>query len=306
MQERLVAYTLLGDPHYLAASIASYYEVVDAIVISYDRNGLSWVGEPLAIDACLDEVRAVDRQGKAVFAPGDFAFPDQHPLISDTWQRNAALSVASELGDWVLQLDGDEILPDPGTLLAHLERADSSGASALDFPSLWLFQQYAQGRYLASTDRWGRLASGFPGPLAVRAGTTLEHCRQTSALTWRVDIAPSSRDPFQPWSPVHSTVPWRSAVRHFSWVRPREEMERKSRFSGHRDDLDWGRALRRWDTAQRHPYVYSAASPFRRRALTSPGAQVRPIRLTPVSPFHGSTPSEPNQGTRHQSTLESS
>jgi hypothetical protein len=279
---RLTAYVLLGDPHYLAASIASYYAYVSRIVACHDADGLSWSGEPLDLDTCLAEVRAADPAGKVDVVTGHFSAPDRPLLESDTRQRQVALDAASDNADWVLQLDTDEVALDAGRLVAAVSTAATRGYAAVDYPSRWLFARRSAHRYVELSSRWGRPAMTYPGPLAVRAGTHLTLARQQGAARYRLDVCARSTDPAQPASVVHEVVPLSQAVLHFSWVRPREEMLRKSRVSSHARDFDWAAALDRWERSARHPWLYALGNPIRRYDAL-PGRWLRPTTL-PVDP----------------------
>ena len=169
---RCTAYILVADPNFLAESLRSYYHRVERIVLSYDRTATSWTGTPLPVDQCLQVVAELDVDGKCVHAPGDYARLNHDPLVNDTHQRQEALDLASCGADWVLQLDTDEVMLEPDTFFAALRRADAVGASGLDYPSRWLYSRVAPGRYLEATRRFWGVAASFPGPLAVRAGTT--------------------------------------------------------------------------------------------------------------------------------------
>ena len=150
--EAVSAYVMLADPSYLAESLTAYYPYVDRIVLSYDEAGLSWTGTPLPVQQCLAVARSIDVDGKCVEAPGHFARLDKDPFENDTYQRQAALDAASESGEWVLQLDTDEVMLRPESFFAALRRAADADAGGLDFPSRWLYSRVAPGRYLEQSE----------------------------------------------------------------------------------------------------------------------------------------------------------
>jgi hypothetical protein len=263
---RVNAYVMAADPVFLAASVHSYYDGVGRIVVSYDENRLSWSGEPIPVGDCLAELSQIDRDSKLDFSPGRYSHPELPPLDCETRQRQAALDSASKDAEWVLQLDSDEVIPDFGAFSEMVLRADRSGADALEFPSRWLYARTGERRYLEVSSRWWRAAAGYPGPLAVRAGTRLRLARQCEGSIFRVDFRRQSTDPWHPRdAPVHATVPVDDGVLHFSWVRSGEQMERKAATSGHRDDFNWQARLRRWRFHQRHPLIAVALTPLRRK-----------------------------------------
>ncbi|GAB6859010.1 hypothetical protein [Microbacterium xylanilyticum] len=262
---RVTAYVLVADPAFLRESIRAYYDRVERIVLSYDETSTSWTGTPLPVAECLRLIEEVDPDGKCVHAPGRFARTDEHPLDNDTYQRQSALDVASESADWVLQLDTDEVMLDPDRFFAALERADATGTSGMDYPARWLYARVGDDRFLEASSRFWRARAGFPGPLAVRAGTRLVHARQAEVPLYRVDFRPQNTDPSHHRdSVVHATVPLSSGVAHYSWVRDDETMRRKFGWSGHTADYSKPEVYRRWAWRQRHPLPTIATTPFRR------------------------------------------
>jgi hypothetical protein len=260
------AYVLIADPSFLRASLLAYYPFVDRIVLSYDRNAVSWTGTPLPIRQCLDIVRDIDVDGKCVDVPGYFARPDHDPLDNDTYQRQAALDAASVDADWVVQLDTDEVMLDPAAFFRSLARADEAGAGGLDYPARWLYSRPAAGRYLEQTRRFWRIAASYPGPLAVRSGTRLKLARQADVPLYRVDFAPRNTDPWHPRDAVvDEVIAQDEAVMHFSWVRDPAAMLRKAGWSGHTEEMKRPAVYRRWAWRTRHPRITVAASLLRRQ-----------------------------------------
>lgn len=263
---RVSAYVLVADPSFLKQSVMAYYPYVDRIVLSYDRTATSWTGTPLPIAQCLEILEQVDHDRKCVHVPGDFARTDRDPLINDTAQRQAALDAASAGADWVLQLDTDEVMLEPGVFFESLRRADEAEASGLDFPALWLYARTSEGRYLQHSTRFWRNAASYPGPLAVRARTRLRLARQADVPLYRVDLRPHNTDP---WHPRNATVDRivspGAAVAHFSWVRDDDAMRRKFHWSGHTEQMVPPQVYRRWAWRSRHPLMTVASTPLRRR-----------------------------------------
>jgi hypothetical protein len=114
------AYVLVAEPSWIEASISSYYAIVDTIVVSYDRSGRGWTGAPIAVDECLDRLRAIDSARKMRFCPGEYARPGHTPMENDTYQRQQALEAAGAGADWVLAIDTDEVLPDAARFARRL------------------------------------------------------------------------------------------------------------------------------------------------------------------------------------------
>lgn len=262
---RVTAYVLVADPAFLRESILAYYDEVDRIVLSYDETSTSWTGTPLPVAECLELIASVDHERKCRHAPGRYARLDHHPLDNDTFQRQCALDEASEGADWVLQLDTDEVMLDSRCFFRSLRRAEATGSSGLDFPARWLYAHVGGGRYLEASSRFWRARGGYPGPVAVRAGTRLVQARQANVPLYRVDFRPWNTDPsHHHLSSVHATIPPESAIAHYSWVRDDETMRRKFGWSGHTQAYSKPEVYRRWAERQRHPVRTVVTTPFRR------------------------------------------
>lgn len=262
---RLNAYVLAGDPAWARESLQSYYHLVDRVIVSFDQDQLSWSGHPLSVDESLRELHSADPQRKIVFLPGHFSDPSRLPLAIETEQRQSALDVAGEGCDWVLQLDTDEIVLDAESLLGQIAKADANGFDALDYPLRDFYQSIGHGRFLEHSGRWWTARANYPGPIAVRSGTRLGHCRQAEARLFRVDFASRNTDPWRPPdSPVHALIDPSSAIAHMSWARTGKEMREKTRVSGHARARDWPRELAAWEWRQRHPVATVLTTPFRK------------------------------------------
>lgn len=293
---RVAAYVLLADPSFLVESISAYYPYVDRIILSYDESSTSWTGTTLPVDQCREIVRALDRERKCIEMPGRFARLEYEALVNETFQRQTALDAASHGADWVLQLDTDEVMLRPEVFFAALRRADAAGAGGLDFPSRWLYTRARSARYLELSTRFWRHAASYPGPLAVRAGTSLRLARQADVPLYRVDFRSRNTDPWHPAdAPVAEVVQPEEAVLHFSWVRDPAVIRRKFGWSGHAAEMKPPRIYRSWERRTRHPSLTAASTPLRR----SPGAWYRLSRIpeppggVPIQ-VAGSLPSVPS------------
>lgn len=260
---RINAYVLAADPWWLEESVSSYYDIVDRIVVSYDQDARSWTGTPLPIEECLQRLRAIDVDGKLDLRPGRFFHADRSALENDTAQRQTALEQASEGADWVIQLDTDEVLLDAGALLAAIEEAESRGCDAVEYPARYLYSRTRSGWMLETTRPLWRRRAGYPGPVVIRPGATLVHCRQSVVPVLRVDMSPTNTDPTHPRDAVvHRVVRPDQAILHYSWVRDDDYMKRKAAWSGHSDT--YTRMLSAWRGRTRRPLIAAAFGWMRR------------------------------------------
>lgn len=274
---RINAYVLAGDPAWIEHSIASYYRLVDRIIVSYDSDARSWSGLPMSVDESLERLRRADPLNKMVMTPGRFADPDRAPMDLETAQRQTALDAASEDADWVLQLDTDEIVLSADRLAAELRTAQSKAAMALDFPLRVLYARTRGGRFLEQSGRFWTMQASYPGPVAVAAGTQLTFARQVAGIPLhRVDLAAWNTDPAHAaGTPVHAVVAADEAILHMSWVRSEAQLNEKALVSGHASDPRWNETMSAWRRRSRRPVRAVALSPFGR----DPFAHYRLSRL---------------------------
>ena len=274
---RIAAYVMAADPTWIEESVRSYYDIVDRIVVSYDKTSTSWTGTPIRVDEALERLRAMDVASKMILSPGSFFRQGEHALANDTYQRQTALTEASEGADWVVQLDTDEVFADPAEFLRCLRAADNLGYSGLEYPARVMYQHMRGNLYLEQCRRFWTVAAGYPGPVAVRANSTLTLCRQGEVKLYRVDFRSKNTDPSHPAdAPVHHVIRPDQAIVHYSWVRSDEHMLAKSRSSGHANDFDWEPVIARWRARRRHPFRTVVTAPIRR------GADRRFLRITRI------------------------
>ncbi len=251
------AYILAAEPAYIEASVGAYYDLVETIVVSYDRSGRGWTGTSVPLEECLERLRAIDRDRKMRFLPGDFACPGRTPIENDTAQRQEALAVAGQGADWVLTLDTDEVLPDARALTRRLETEVPPGIVAVEWPMRSFYRRLDSGRFLeVCTPLWRQL-SEYPGPVAVRPGVTLHEARRVRppSPVWRFDIRRVGVDPLKRERYRADGVIERSeAILHFSWARSESDLLTKLQSWSHSTDFDamryfeevWKPAPKRW------------------------------------------------------------
>jgi hypothetical protein len=159
----LAAYVLAADPTWIRTSVLAYYPHVSRIVVSFDRRGRGWSGEPVPARRCVAALKAIDHQRKLRFVPGDFAGTHDDLMAAETAQRQAALDAAGEGADWVLQIDTDEVLPDAAALTRALA-ATPEDYVAVSWPMRVLYRRLGRGRFLEVATEDGGPARRVPGP----------------------------------------------------------------------------------------------------------------------------------------------
>lgn len=253
---RLKAYVLAADPAWIEASVTSYYELVEEIIVSSDYHSLGWTGKPVRSAECIERLAAIDVDKKMRFVTGHYARLDHHPVVNDTYQRQIAFDEASQGADWVVHIDTDEVLANPAVFKSCLEEAGERGFEAMDFPGRFLYKQIGRNRFLEMCSRFWQIAAAYPGPVAARPGTKLRLCRQCDVALFRVDFRAKSTSPAHPkMVPVHRVIGEHEGIYHYSWVRDEAAMLRKTQTWGHALDRKWESDLAHWLWSGRHPYL---------------------------------------------------
>ncbi|MBV8279030.1 MAG: hypothetical protein JO170_27730 [Verrucomicrobia bacterium] len=289
---RLNAYVLAADPAWIQVSVLSYYEIVDTLVVSYDKRGIGWSGVPIPVDECVALLRAIDKDRKIKFISGDFSARNRSPMDSDTYQRRCALEESSANCDWVLMVDADEVLPDARKFQQRLSKQVPYAYGSVEWPMRPLFQRLPDGSFLEVCSLSGRQYSEYPGPIAIRPGVELTEARRNQALQWRFGLRPGLKarikNPLkrligrQPT--VHVRVCEDEAIWHFTWIRTEEQLRRKLSSWSHSLDFDtetyldnvWRSAPENWRKMQNFHPIYPELWPALRTVNL-------PITLNPVS-----------------------
>ncbi len=241
---RLHAYVLVSEPAWLRSSVESYYPFVQRIFVRYDTNGVGWNGQPLPVAESLALLRTIDTDRKIVWLGGEYGDPTAHPMHLETQQRNHCLEAAAEGCDWILQLDGDEILPHWPTFVSRLIQIDERGLDALWYPQRWIFSQISAHLWFEGARRSVVRKAVHPGPLALRSGSRVVFARQDDSQ--RLILDSSLR------LGALRVAPRRAAI-HMSWVRSVEHMRAKAQVNSHSQDYDWSPKLAAWTRSYVRP-----------------------------------------------------
>ena len=98
------------DADYLPASIRSYYNYVDEIVLGLDENRTSWSGNKFSFDEekLFKELGTIDGDGKIEVIEDNFYRNSEKYIENDNFERNFLKSQCTH--DWVMSFDADEEL----------------------------------------------------------------------------------------------------------------------------------------------------------------------------------------------------
>lgn len=209
-----VAGLLAYDWRQALNSIASYYGIADEIVLGLDQDRVSWSGKPYRMDlrACLAALRRLDRQHKIRVVRGDFHALAE-PMLNETAERQRLASECRP-GNWVLQIDADELMLAPQPFADWL-RGYSWKRQVL---ARWITVFKVLGRdalVIDSQAEWVPIGTRDP--------------RYTEARNTRE------------W-PVRSPL----ELLHFSWGRSDAQLQAKLKHWGHSRDFDTAALLQLW------------------------------------------------------------
>jgi hypothetical protein len=199
------------------AAIRSYYDIADEIVLGLDRDRISWNNKPFSLDedGFKRGLEAVDPLRKVKIVEADF-HSQGTALANDTFERNA-LSIHCRPGNWVVQIDSDELVQNPAEFRAWMLKRRGP----------WL----VLGRWTVVFKRFGDdyLVVDKDGDwvsLATRLRGQYTGCRDTQEFKRR--------------SPIR--------LLHFSWGRDEAGLKQKLESWTHANDFDTAAFFRLWQS----------------------------------------------------------
>jgi hypothetical protein len=209
--------TLLSfDYRYAFGAIRSYYDIADEIILGLDADRISWAGHRFEID--LNQIKAfirqIDHSKKMRLIEGNF-HGRENPMANDTEERNE-LSRQCTQGNWVVQIDSDEILLNGAEFWQWLLATNPTSAVGAAWISVFkTFQGHA---LVISTSEITPVATLLRGQF-IDARWTKEQ------------LTPS---PLQ--------------LLHYSWGRTPEELKQKLQNWSHAPDFDTDAFYKLWQS----------------------------------------------------------
>lgn len=252
---QLKAYILAADPTFIEKSVLSYYELVEEIVVSYDEQSLGWTGALIPVNECLTRLKTIDYANKMRFCAGNFARSGYSPMQNDVNQRQTALAELGSDTDWILQLDTDEVLPNPSALLEVLEFATKQNIAAVEWPMRIMFRELSNNRFLEISGREGQSHFEYPGPIAIRPNQKLYDARRAKIPFIR-PVVKGDNSSLQIARPTEENeirvelAKASDAIIHYSWAGSPARVKKKIASWGHNQGWQsWLFYYTRWKPA---------------------------------------------------------
>lgn len=221
----------------MRSSLRRYYDLLDDLVVLVPRDGTGWTGRKIPVGACLSIVEDLDRRRIARYHHGQWIDRDE-PMKADTRQRQAGVDLLSGSVDWIIQLDNDEVMPDPAALVQLLSLPPVEDVVGIEWPMRVLLRRLGEGHFLEVAGSEGQPVFEYPGPVAVRAGARLVDARRHEGNVLRV-VVEGDRSSLQVLQPLREGerrlggLAPEKAIVHNSWGRSPGSIWRKTRTSGH-------------------------------------------------------------------------
>lgn len=212
---------LAYDYRYAFAAIKAYYPIADEILLGLDKDRISWSGKPFDFDVAEFErfLAVVDTRKIVTICEGNFHTYDK-PMDNDTAEHNS-LSMMAKPGNWVVNVDSDEVLLNPAEFKAYMETAPED--CVIIARLLNVFKTFP------SPDGDKMLLIEPPKECAF-FGTML----RGGYMRGRATDQKGANSP--------------GVFLHFAWGRKREELMQKLNNWGHSRDFDVEKYMEFWDS----------------------------------------------------------
>ena len=264
------SYILLGESAWLSESVMSYYPFVNEIIAVYDKNFMSFTGHNIKTryEDCFATLNELDVDRKVKYVCEDFVAKTDDLMVADTYMRQYALNSTSSRADLVIQIDGDEIVPDPFHFLSCIDKFVDSDYFAMEYSARWLYTHIASGFFLERCNRDFTYWHAIPGPVVIRPGLELVHSRQTDKPCMRFE--PGGR---------HADMNVKQSLLHPSMLRTDKSIREKMEYlSGHSKQIPGMQIYEDWKFAKKNPFLFCIISKLLRKSEI-----YRPVSLSYAS-----------------------
>ncbi len=124
MKKIHVGFLLSYDYKKLQISIPLVYEYADRIFIAQDENFTTWNGNKFEVEEDFFLwLKQIDTKNKIELYKDNFYVPELTAIQNDTRERHM-LSLKMGIGNWLIQIDSDEYIPDFKGFVTQLRKYD--------------------------------------------------------------------------------------------------------------------------------------------------------------------------------------
>ncbi|MEM5539551.1 hypothetical protein [Olleya sp. AS48] len=124
MKNIVVGFLMSYDYEKLKLSIPPVYEQADKIYLALDHKQRTWKGETFDVDPTFFEwLSNFDKHNKIEIYKDNFFVPELNAIQNDTRERHM-LSIKMGIGNWLVQVDSDEIFIDFTQFVRTLRQHD--------------------------------------------------------------------------------------------------------------------------------------------------------------------------------------
>ena len=212
-QKKSVISLISYDAEYLPASIKSYYEYVDEIVLGLDIDRISWSGNSFTFDEgkLFSELSSIDKDNKITVVESNF-HRSSVPIENDTHERNYLKEQCSH--DWIFSFDADEVLINAKSFFQDFcPLVENYKDVELMFTWFLLYKELEDGTLIiADESRDHVFTKDVQGFTANKNLHTYTYCR---------------------WTNSEKKILSPLAIAHYSFCRPEKELETKINNFGH-------------------------------------------------------------------------
>jgi len=216
------------DYKFSYATILSYYDIADEIILAIDRDRISWAGKKYEFnnEEFFSKIEQIDKQKKIIILEDNFH--ENSPIENDTQERNFISKKCS--GDYIIGIDSDEVLLNPKEFLAWLNSQDDFKS---DIECTWytVYKSYGKKLLITQPEETTVIGTNLKG--------YFQKCRFTSKNSL---VIPRKLSPLK--------------VLHFSWGRSKDDFVQKLKNWSHTNDFDIERYIKIWDSVNLKNYIH--------------------------------------------------
>lgn len=125
MKKIQVGFLMSYDYDLLKKSIPPVYNLADNIYLALDHKKRTWSGNNFEVDSSFyDWLKTFDTENKIIIYEDDFYVSEISTIENDTRERHL-LALKMGIGNWLIQVDSDEIFIDFEKFVNRLRKYDS-------------------------------------------------------------------------------------------------------------------------------------------------------------------------------------